>query len=176
MVQFFKGQLASMYMLTGNTEQQSKIECLYKKAERVHFESTGQLASGETASFNNDHTELRLKANSLEDLSLLLQEVEFSIVNRKPAAAIGTYSLSASGIMSCQPDAGNKNAAFNRSIPSIEREIKVNVKTVSPKISISITGQSILNSDRKNLKAGAFLLPDVQITITEGNIEHLDEV
>ena len=47
MVQFFKGQLASVYLLLDQTETTAAFSCLHKNHEMLRFNAVGQLISGE---------------------------------------------------------------------------------------------------------------------------------
>jgi len=76
MVQFFKGRLQNMYLLSNEVESEAAIECLHQPKERLIF--TEQLDKGESAVFSKQQTRLTLTANSVEDLSLLLQKVQYA--------------------------------------------------------------------------------------------------
>jgi hypothetical protein len=160
MVQFFKGRLQNMYLLTNDVEQDSVIECLHQPKERLVFNE--QLDKGESAIFAKQQTKLTLTANTLEDLSLLLQKVQY--VNTATNASPGKRSLIVSSSVMCGSEKFNL-ATY---------ETSVQVKKPQDPI-ISISGQNLINTDRRSLKVGSAMLPDLQITITQRNSNGKDE-
>lgn len=120
---------------------------------------------------NTDHSQLVLKANTMERLSALLQSVEYSSDPRysenlqlNPTVQPGTRSVIVSGSISCKGENGTK---FNRTLAQFKREIELKPQN-PPKLSILISGQSIISTDRKTLKGGVALLPTVQIVVANG--------
>jgi hypothetical protein len=155
MVQFFNGHLSSMYLLPGEVAPQEAIKCLHEPKEKLQFDSIDQLVPGESVIFNNDQSELTLKANSLEDLSLLLQKVEY--VNELEQPSPGSRHVEVSAKLTCKE---------NRNVDLDSKEINIEVKKPSDPV-LSISGQNLINTDRRSLKVGASMLPDIQLTITQ---------
>ncbi|KAI6196910.1 hypothetical protein M3Y94_01163600 [Aphelenchoides besseyi] len=155
MVQFFKGHLSSMYLLPGAVESEAAIECLHQPKERLRFDAMEQLVPGESATFAEDQTRLTLVANTVEDLSLLLQRVEY--VNTNAAAQPGKRRLTVSSSVQCGENEKHSLGVY---------ETNVQVKKAEDPI-LSISGQNLINTDRHSLKVGTAMLPDLQITVTQ---------
>ncbi|KAI6172150.1 hypothetical protein M3Y98_00941200 [Aphelenchoides besseyi] len=155
MVQFFKGHLSSMYLLPGEVESEAAIECLHQPKERLRFDAMEQLVPGESATFAEDQTRLTLVANTVEDLSLLLQRVEY--VNTNAAAQPGKRRLTVSSSVQCGENEKHSLGVY---------ETNVQVKKAEDPI-LSISGQNLINTDRHSLKVGTAMLPDLQITVTQ---------
>jgi len=154
MVQFFKGRLQNVYLLSNEVEQEAAIECLHQPKERLVFNE--QLDKGESAVFSKQQTHLALTANNLEDLSLLLQKVQY--VNTAASKHPGKRRLTLTPTVMCGTE--------KRNLASYETSIQVK-KPQDPIISIS--GQNLINTNRHSLKVGTAMLPDLQITITQNN-------
>ncbi|KAI6242708.1 hypothetical protein M3Y99_00176600 [Aphelenchoides fujianensis] len=157
MVQFFKGHLSSMYLLPGEVEPEAAIECLHQPKERLRFDAIEQLVPGESATFAEEQTRLTLTANTLEDLSLLLQKVEY--VNANGVARAGKRRLTVSSSVECKNQKKHPLGTF---------ETNVEVKKANDPI-LSISGQNLINTDRHAMKVGTAMLPDLQITVTQNN-------
>ncbi|VDM48567.1 unnamed protein product [Toxocara canis] len=77
MSQFFKGHLSSMLYLSGKIERPQALLCAHQCKEQLQFTAIDQLVPGEEAIFDKDSSMLTLKANTAEDLSLLLQKAVY---------------------------------------------------------------------------------------------------
>lgn len=135
-------------------EQEVAIECLHQPKERLVFNE--QLDKGESAVFSKQQTQLALTANNLEDLSLLLQKVQY--VNTALTSKPGKRRLILTPTVMCGTE--KRNLATY--------ETSVQVKNLQAPI-IAISGQNLINTDRRSLKLGTAMLPDLQITITENS-------
>lgn len=153
MVQFFNGHLSSMYLLPGAIEPDSNVQCFHAPKERLLFDAIDQLVPGESAIFNKDQNQLSLKANTLEDLSLLLQKVKYS----NDGVESGKRKMSVSSKVTCNE---------SRDIPLGTYETTIAVQKASTPV-LSITGQSLIDTDRRSLKVGTIMLPELQITVTQ---------
>lgn len=160
MVQHFKGHLQNVYLLMNEVEQEPAIECLHQPKERLTF--TEQLDKGESAVFTKQQTNLVLTANNLEDLSLLLQKVQY--VNTASVNRPGKRRLIVTPSVMCGTE--------KRNLATYETSIQVK-KPQDPILSIS--GQNLINTDRRSLKVGTAMLPDLQITITQRDSSGKDE-
>lgn len=141
-----------MYLLVNEVEQEAAIECLHQPAERLSFNE--ELDKGEHASFSKQQTHLTLTANNLEDLSALLQKVQY--VNTAASSRPGKRRLIVSPSVMCGTE--------KQALASYETTIQVK-KPQDPVLSIS--GQNLINVDRHSLKLGTVMLPDLQITVTQ---------
>ncbi|VDK35066.1 unnamed protein product [Gongylonema pulchrum] len=110
------------------------------------------------AIFAADSSLFTLKANTAEDLSLLLQQVTY-VNNKNP------------------PTPGHRTFTINTTVQCTERKTVICegvckkllfhfvIKSTDPVISIS--GLSIINSDQHLVKTGAPMLPEIKITVTQ---------
>lgn len=144
-----------MYLLPDEVAPETAIRCLHEPKEKLQFNSIDQLVPGESVIFNNDQSELSLKANNIEDLSLLLQKVEY--VNDLERPTPGNRHVEVSTKLYCNE---------NRDIDLEAKEINIEVKKPSDPV-LSISGQNMINTDRRSLKVGAAMLPDIQLVITQ---------
>ncbi|CAD5210317.1 unnamed protein product [Bursaphelenchus okinawaensis] len=156
MVQFFKGHLTSVYLLPGKVESEMAVQCLHQPKERLRFEAVDELVPGETAAFAEQQTRLTLTSNTLEDLSLLLQKVEY--INSDPTLP-GKRRLTIKSSAKCTNGEKRDLGTF---------ETSIQVKNEQAPI-LSISGQNLINTDRKSLKLGTVMVPDVQITVVKNN-------
>lgn len=139
MVQFFKGRLQNMYLLTNEVENEASIECIHQPREHLVFNE--QLSKGESAVFSKQQTQLTLTANTVEDLSLLLQKVQY--VNTAAGNHPGDRQLILAPTVTCGIE--------KRKLAVYQTNIQVK-KPQDPVLSIS--GQNLINTDRRSLKVG----------------------
>ncbi|KAL3994852.1 Cadherin domain family protein [Acanthocheilonema viteae] len=155
MSQFFKGHLASIYYLPHKLEQPQVLQCSHQCKEKLEFNAIDQLAPGENAIFATDSSSFSLKANTAEDLSLLLQRVTYANAKNPPTPGHRTFFINTTVLCS-----DGKTLTLNPAKGSIfvQREAE-------PVISIS--GLSVVNSDQHLVKTGAPMLPEIKITVTQ---------
>ncbi|MCP9262152.1 CAlSYntenin/Alcadein [Dirofilaria immitis] len=155
MSQFFKGHLASIYYLPHKLEQPQVLQCPHQCKEKLEFNAIDQLVPGENAIFDMDSSSFSLKANTAEDLSLLLQQITYTNTKKPPTPGRRTFFINTTVLC-----ADGKTLTLNPSKGSIlvQREAE-------PVISIS--GLSVVNSDRHLVKTGAPMLPKIKITVTQ---------
>lgn len=101
---------------------------------------------------------LTLKANTLEELSSLLQKVEY--INDYKNPPLGTRALKLSTKLFCPR---GQEAEFD------SKEISIVLKEPNKPLGpfLSIKGQKRFNVDPKKLEDGVLMLPDVEIVVTE---------
>ncbi|KAI1720131.1 cadherin domain-containing protein [Ditylenchus destructor] len=170
MVQFFNGHLSSMFLLPGAVEPETTIQCLHKHSERLNIHAIDSLIPGEGIIFDKQQTQLTLKAKSLQNLTSLLKEVEFVAGRRNDGSALkvhsvrpGSRSVSVTTRVTCLD---------NRTIPLGSFQSTVNV--IKPDIPhLSISGQNVVSTERRNIKTGVLMLPNIQITVTQ-NIDGIE--
>ncbi|VDK86923.1 unnamed protein product, partial [Onchocerca ochengi] len=155
MSQFFKGHLTSIYYLPHKLEQSQVLQCSNQCQEKLEFNAFDQLVPGENAVFATNSPSFSLKANTAEDLSLLLQQVMYTNTKKLPTPGHRTFSINTT--VHC---ADGKTLTLNPSKGSIfvQRE----AESV-----ISISGLSVVNNDQHLVKTGAPMLPDIKITVTQ---------
>uniref|UniRef100_A0A915PLH3 Cadherin domain-containing protein n=1 Tax=Setaria digitata TaxID=48799 RepID=A0A915PLH3_9BILA len=155
MSQFFKGHLASIYYLPNKLEQPQALQCSHQCKEKLEFNAVDQLVPGETAIFAADSSTFSLKANTAEDLSLLLQRVTYTNTKNAPTPGHRTFFINTTVLC-----VGGKTLSLNPSkgFIFVQREAE-------PVISIS--GLSIVDSDQHLVKTGAPMLPEIKITVTQ---------
>ncbi|VDK74925.1 unnamed protein product [Anisakis simplex] len=103
------------------------------------------------AIFDNDSSMLTLRANTAEDLSLLLQKVVY--INSMETPTPGTRGFDINTSVRCSDE-----------------------KTKQSDPVISISGVSIVDSDQHLVKTGAPMLPKIKITVTQNvNDEEVDK-
>ncbi|VDK67035.1 unnamed protein product [Litomosoides sigmodontis] len=155
MSQFFKGHLSSIYYLPHKLEQLHVLQCSHQCKEKLEFNAIDQLVPGENAIFTTDSSSLSLKANTAEDLSLLLQRVTYANTKNLPTPGHRTFFVNTTVLCS-----DGKTLILNPSKGSI-----VVQREAEPVISIS--GLSVVNSDQHLVKTGAPMLPEIKITVTQ---------
>uniref|UniRef100_A0A183HDN5 CLSTN_C domain-containing protein n=1 Tax=Onchocerca flexuosa TaxID=387005 RepID=A0A183HDN5_9BILA len=109
----------------------------------------------QNAIFLTNSPSFTLKANTAEDLSLLLQQVTYTNTKKLPTPGHRTFSINTT--VHC---AGGKTLTLNPSKGSIS--VHREAESV-----ISISGLSIVNNDQHLVKTGAPMLPEIKITVTQ---------
>lgn len=144
-----------MFFLKGGVESDNAIECLHRKHERLQFDAVDQLVPGESAIASKDGRKLFLKANTLGDLSLLLQKAKYIADAR---ATNGIRRISVSSQVTCTEE--------NRTIPLGTHISEILVSKETP-LELTISGRGTASTSRRGLKIGALMLPDVKVTATQ---------
>uniref|UniRef100_A0A1I8EBB1 Cadherin domain-containing protein n=3 Tax=Wuchereria bancrofti TaxID=6293 RepID=A0A1I8EBB1_WUCBA len=155
MSQFFKGHLASIYYLPHKIEQPQVLQCSHQCKEKLEFNAIDQLMPGENAIFATDSSSFSLKANTAEDLSLLLQRVTYGNTKNLPTPGHRTFFINTT--VQCSD---GKMLILNPSKGTIF--VQHEAEPV-----ISISGLSVVNSDQHLVKTGAPMLPEIKITVTQ---------
>ncbi|VDN59109.1 unnamed protein product [Dracunculus medinensis] len=155
MAQFFKGHIASMLFLSNKVEQPQAVLCAHQCKEQLQFTAIDQLVPGEEAIFDKESSVLTLKANTAEDLSLLLQKVSY--INMMQSPTPGHRGFQIKTTINC---ASGKSYSLNPTKGYIFVQ-----KEIDPVLSIS--GMPIVKSDQQSVKTGARMLPDIKITVTQ---------
>uniref|UniRef100_A0A915B050 Cadherin domain-containing protein n=1 Tax=Parascaris univalens TaxID=6257 RepID=A0A915B050_PARUN len=162
--QFFKGHLSSMLYLAGKVEQHQALLCAHQCKEQLQFTAIDQLVPGEEAIFDKDSSMLTLRANTAEDLSLLLQKVVY--VNSMETPTPGHRGFDINTSVRCA-DGKLLSLTPAKGYVFVQKE-------ADPVLSIS--GVSVVNSDQHLVKTGAPMLPDIKITVTQTiNDEDIDK-
>uniref|UniRef100_A0A0R3S206 Calsyntenin-1 n=1 Tax=Elaeophora elaphi TaxID=1147741 RepID=A0A0R3S206_9BILA len=155
MSQFFKGHLASIYYLPHKLEQPQVLQCSHQCKEKLEFNAIDQLVPGENVIFATGSSAFSLKANTAEDLSLLLQRVTYVNTKTLPTPGRRTFSINTTVLCS-----DGKTLTLTPSKGSIFVQ-----QEAEPVISIS--GLSVVNSNQHLVKTGAPMLPEIKITVTQ---------
>lgn len=155
MSQFFKGHLASIYYLPNKIEQTRVLQCSHQCKEKLDFSAVDQLVPGEDVIFAIDSSFFSLKANTAEDLSLLLQRVTYVNSKNPPTPGHRTYTVNTT--VECT-DGRSYTLNPSKGFIFVQKE---------PDPVISISGLSIVNSDQHLVKTGAPMLPEIKITVTQ---------
>ena len=174
-----------MFLLPGEVEPETAIACLHQPPERLRFEALNTLVPAESAHFDARETRLTLRANTLDDLALLVSIAQFDIhthidgyfqlqkveyVNTRANARAGARRLTIATSVECAVGGERPVGALY--------ETRVAVQKAHAPI-LSISGQNIIETDRRSLKLGVAMLPDLAITVTRavdgGNGRDIDE-
>uniref|UniRef100_A0A915DL30 Cadherin domain-containing protein n=1 Tax=Ditylenchus dipsaci TaxID=166011 RepID=A0A915DL30_9BILA len=145
---------------------ESVIKCLHGNKERLSIHSIDHLLLGESIVFDEQQTRLSLRANSLANLSSLIRQVEYVADDKNPSATVrlGKRTISVATQVSCQE---------NQTIPL--GTYKAQVYVVSPSTpQLSLSGLNLISANRRSLKTGSVMLPNMQITVTQ-NIDGMEE-
>lgn len=76
-VQHLRAQVASMHLLTGQTESTKAIECLHQCPEHLQYNGMDEMREGMSTSFNKEQTSVTLKAKLIEDMQKMIRKVYF---------------------------------------------------------------------------------------------------
>uniref|UniRef100_A0A914LTT3 Cadherin domain-containing protein n=1 Tax=Meloidogyne incognita TaxID=6306 RepID=A0A914LTT3_MELIC len=158
MVQHFNGHLASMRIWINRVQSFEAVNCVHGKHE-------GLLINGK----NIQSSSLHLQAQSPTEMEHLLRSVQFNIdqlfsgnTRISPSSNSGKRKIEISGTLKCPNN-------LNKPLIPIYSIIDVSKGKFHPQL--IITGKHIVFADRQSMRNGAALLPDVKITVTEGNVD-----
>ncbi|CAI5441359.1 unnamed protein product [Caenorhabditis angaria] len=158
MAQLFKGQLQSVFLLTGKVESEQAIKCAHTCPEQIQFTGFDELLEGQTATLSADQNVLTLKAATSEHISKMLRRVAY--VNTQATPTPGHRSFEIKTEVTCQ----NKKIQLEASKGYIFVQ-----QLAEPTLSISAS--TVLKSNHHNVKVGQAMVPDLTITISQANAD-----
>uniref|UniRef100_A0A0K0F0E3 Calsyntenin-1 (inferred by orthology to a D. melanogaster protein) n=1 Tax=Strongyloides venezuelensis TaxID=75913 RepID=A0A0K0F0E3_STRVS len=150
MVQHFKGQLSSMYLLAGDVEGDNKIECLGKCSEEFNYDYTEPLGKGQKVVI--DRNIVALEAPNVDDLVDMMAKVTYK--NTQKYIIPGNRTVKIDVEMTC--DNGEH-------IKFVGAKMNINVKKIDVLPVLTASGSGTVNVSGKNLKNGVAMFPDIEI-------------
>ncbi|XP_013384807.1 calsyntenin-1 isoform X1 [Lingula anatina] len=131
--QFFKGYLAHLSILRGETEKDNVIKCMNNCQEKLEFHAMDQVNTGMSISFNSEMSEITVTGHDSEEVDTVVRQIGY--VNARAFPTVGRRNLEITSSVSC--------SSYKKiNIPSVQTYIMV-VETESPTITISGTGHLI---------------------------------
>ncbi|CAI4227056.1 unnamed protein product [Auanema sp. JU1783] len=159
MVQHFRGELQSIYLLNGAVETQEAISCAHKCPEQLSYGVLGNLADGQAASLSADHSVITVHTTTIAQMTDLLNKIKYANTMSKALPGHRSYTVRSSA--TCK---GGKKM----DLPITKGYIFVE-KAVLPILSIS--GTALLTSDHHQVKMGSPMIPDIKITVSHTDSE-----
>ncbi|MFH4983628.1 hypothetical protein AB6A40_010337 [Gnathostoma spinigerum] len=153
--QYFKGRIAAMLYLPGKIEEPQSLSCVQQCKEMLQFNAMDELVPGEAAIFDNDSSVLTLRANTPEDLSLLLQKVVYINSLETPTPGHRTFDINTS-----------VHCAEQKTLELLPSKGYIFVQKEADPV-LSLSGVSVVNSEQHLVKTGAPMLAGIKITVTQ---------
>ncbi|VDO21915.1 unnamed protein product [Haemonchus placei] len=141
MAQFFKGSLSAVYLLVGETESQSAIECAHRCPEQLQYTGMDEIIDGQVT--------LPLKHQMSRRSVSYVNTQEKPIPGHRPWILTTTVEC-AEGKQLTLPT--TKGYVF------VERE---------PEPVLSLSGTVMLDVDQHAVKVGTPMISDIQITVSQ---------
>ncbi|EPB66309.1 hypothetical protein ANCCEY_14600 [Ancylostoma ceylanicum] len=155
MAQFFKGSLSSVYLLSGETESQSAIECAHRCPEQLQFTGMDEITEGQSVTFSSDQSTITVKASTVPEVNKMLRRISYVNTQEKPIPGHRPWTLTST--VECK---GGKQLTLpvSKGYVFVERE-------ADPVLSLS--GSVTLDIDQHSVKVGTPMISDIQITISQ---------
>ncbi|CAD6191725.1 unnamed protein product [Caenorhabditis auriculariae] len=160
MAQYFRGQLSSIYLLSGTVESQSAIKCAHTCPEQLQFTGIDELLEGQSATFSPEQTTVTLKAGTPKQIAQMLRRVAYVNTQEKPTPGHRTFHVSTE--VTCKQDEKKMKLQDAKGYVFVQH---VAVPT------LSISSSSVLTSSQHNLKIGTAMVPDLHITVSQANAD-----
>ncbi|PAV74487.1 hypothetical protein WR25_02464 isoform D [Diploscapter pachys] len=154
-VQHLRAQVASMHLLTGQTESTKAIECLHQCPEHLQYNGMDEMREGMSTSFNKEQTSVTLKAKSIEDMQKMIRKLAYSNNKDKPLMESRDYLVQSKVV--CK---GNTKIA----LPDFTGKVVIEKEE---KLTLSLSGSATVKTDQTAVKTGTPMIPDIRITISQ---------
>ncbi|CEF71571.1 Calsyntenin-1 [Strongyloides ratti] len=151
MVQHFKGQLSSMYLLPNDVEEDEKIDCLGKCSEEFNYDYSEPLGNGQKVII--DHNIVTLEALNVDDLVDMMAKITYK--NTQKYIIPGNRTVTIDVEMNC--DNGEH-------IKFLGTKMNINVKKIEVLPVLTVSGSPTVHVIGKNLKNGVSMFPDIEIS------------
>ncbi|KAK6735804.1 hypothetical protein RB195_018818 [Necator americanus] len=155
MAQFFKGSLSSVYLLSGETESQSAIECAHRCPEQLQFTGIDEIVEGQSVTFSPDQSTITLNSSTIPEIDMMLRRISYVNTQEKPVLGHRRWTLTS--IVNCK---GGKQLMLpiSKGYLFVERE-------ADPVLFLS--GSVSLDIDQHSVKVGTAMISDIQITVSQ---------
>ncbi|KAL6735314.1 hypothetical protein Aduo_005768 [Ancylostoma duodenale] len=155
MAQFFKGSLSSVYLLSGETESQSAIECAHRCPEQLQFTGMDEITEGQSVTFSSDQSTITVKASTVPEVNKMLRRISYVNTQEKPIPGHRPWTLTST--VECK-NGKQLTLPVSKGYVFVERE-------ADPVLSIS--GSVTLDIDQHSVKVGTPMISDIQITVSQ---------
>ncbi|RCN33230.1 hypothetical protein ANCCAN_20942 [Ancylostoma caninum] len=140
MAQFFKGSLSSVYLLSGETESQSAIECAHRCPEQLQFTGMDEITEGQSVTFSSDQSTITVKASTVPEVNKMLRRISYVNTQEKPIPGHRPWTLTST--VEC------KNGKQSVTFSSDQSTITVKASTV-PEVNKMLRRISYVNTQEK---------------------------
>uniref|UniRef100_A0A0N4ZCI1 Calsyntenin-1 n=1 Tax=Parastrongyloides trichosuri TaxID=131310 RepID=A0A0N4ZCI1_PARTI len=154
MVQHFKGQLSSMYILSGDIEGSEKIDCLGKCSEEFNYDYSEPLGDGQKVVI--DHNIVTLEAKNVDDLVDMMARVTYK--NTQKYITPGNRTIMIDVDMTC---------SNGEHIKFVGTKMNIDVRKIEKLPILTASGSPTVRVFGKDLKNGVAMFPDIEITAVD---------
>ncbi|KIH59922.1 hypothetical protein ANCDUO_09838, partial [Ancylostoma duodenale] len=89
----FSGSLSSVYLLSGETESQSAIECAHRCPEQLQFTGMDEITEGQSVTFSSDQSTITVKASTVPEVNKMLRRISYVNTQEKPIPGHRPWTL-----------------------------------------------------------------------------------
>ncbi|WKX97118.1 hypothetical protein Q1695_013068 [Nippostrongylus brasiliensis] len=155
MAQYFRGSLSSVFLLVGETESQSAIECAHRCPEQLQYTGMDELVEGQSVAYGTEQSSVTVTAQNEQQFSKMLQRISYVNTQEKPIPGHRPWTLTAT--VEC---AGGKQLT----LPATKGYVFVEREALPV---LSLSGSVTVDIDQHAAKVGTPMISDIQITVSQ---------